>query len=133
MASTVSFAPVKKAVEKVIADTKVHVLKDFEKFVASKVDEESYESLKELFAEYNSDLAKLVVKLEDEVVGGKGKRKNKKGGDGEEKEKKALSPYNIFIRDTIMKLKTENPAMKGQELMKAATQAWTAHKAAGKV
>ena len=119
---TVSFSGVKKSVEKVILDVKSKVLTEFETYVKENVDEESFEAMKELFAGYKTQLSSLAVKLEEESTGKTSKR-GKKGSCAVPKEKKALSPYNIFIKETIESLKKNNPEMKGQELMKKATEA----------
>lgn len=130
MASTqvsVSFGPVKKAVEKLVVEAKTKVVLDFEQFIQSKVDEETFDSLKDLFDEYKDTMSKLVVKLDDDPVSKKGKRK----GGGQEPSvhvKKALSPYNIFIKNKIKELKVQFPDMKGQQLMKTATEAWSKEK-----
>jgi hypothetical protein len=125
VALTVSFTGVKKAVEKIVIEAKSKLLDDFEIFVKSKVDEESYDSLKELFDEYKDKLSKLAVKIEEEPSNTKTKKGRKAPlKDGEVPAKKALSPYNIFIQEKIREFKLSNPDMKGQELMKKATQAW---------
>ena len=128
----VSFSGVKKSVEKVVLDVKTKVIDEFETYVKENVDEESFEALKELFAGFKNNLSTLSLKLDEDVQTKKGSRKSKKASDGTVKEKKALSPYNIFIKETIESLKKNNPEMKGQELMKKATEAWKVHKASGK-
>jgi len=128
MSISVSYVAVKKAVEKVVLDVKTKVITEFDAYVKEHVDEESYESMKELFTGFQTQLTNMSVKLDDEVASAKTTKKGKRGA-GPAKEKKALSPYNIFIKETIEALKKSNPDMKGQELMKKATEAWKARKA----
>jgi hypothetical protein len=45
-----------------------------------------------------------------------------------EKKPKAPSKYNIFIGETVKKLKTENPSTSGKDLFKQAVEAWKKQK-----
>jgi hypothetical protein len=132
MSTTVSinYSAVKKSVEKLVLDVKSKVIAEFDTYVKVHVDEESYESLKELFEGFQTQLSSMNLKLEEEMGASKtatGKKGSKKSPT-EPKPKKALSAYNIFIKETIEGLKKSNPEMKGQELMKAATEAWKKQK-----
>ena len=136
--ATVRYIGVKKAVEKVVLDVKSKVIVEFDAYVKEHVDEESYEAMKELFEGFQKQLAALVLKLDETdpataKASAGSQKKGQKVATSEPKPKKALSPYNIFIKETIESIKRDHPEMKGQELMKAATEAWKAKKAAATV
>ena len=54
----------------------------------------------------------------------KGSKKKKTAG-----EKKEPSPYNLFIKDEIQKIKQENPDVDRKQLMSLAAARWKDHKA----
>lgn len=84
-------------------------------FLATKI--EFDDDMKELFEEF-----KTALKEEHKATAKGGKRG--KNADGTEKKKRAPTPYNLFIKDEITRMKKENPALSGKELMTAATAAW---------
>jgi len=97
--------------------------------MASKV-EKVVETFKNSLDYENEYSAKEYVKyLEDaykEVYGGKGKKKV--SGD-KTVEKKPPSPYNIFIKEEIAKIKAEGlPDVDPKDFMKIAAGRWKEHK-----
>lgn len=62
------------------------------------------------------------------TVGAKGKGKGASKGTGEEKKKRALSPYNIYIKNKMLELKQAGHT---GNLMKLAVEAYNKDKANG--
>jgi SpoVK/Ycf46/Vps4 family AAA+-type ATPase len=56
-------------------------------------------------------------------------RKAKVSEDGVVRPKKALSPYNIFMKDKMAELKRDHPEMTGKEKFKIVAEEWNAKKA----
>jgi len=115
------FGGLKNAIHKEVTKVKFEVVEDMERFFLEQIGsnecergcENERERVRELFAKYRE-------------------RSFERGCENIEvcelRVKKKLSPYNMFIRDAIQELKKSNPDMKGQELMKRATEAWVAQK-----
>lgn len=125
-----SFAKVNAAVAEVIAATKVAVYEKMRAFLEEKLDEESLEAMRELFDEFKTTLD---ADIEEEKKEAKAVTKGKNGkaaktGDGEPKVKKAPSAYNIFVGETIKKVRAENPGLSAKEAMGMMKELWAKHK-----
>ena len=101
-------------IDNIVVRVKTQTVIDLERYLYNRVDHDVYNSMSGLFSDY-------LELLQD------------RGGRGTPDKKKILSPYNLFIRDAIHRIKANNPSMKGQDLMRKATESWLAHKASSKV
>jgi len=102
----------RKGIDSVVVGLRVQTVIDLERYLENHLEKEVYVTLKELLNQYLDII--------------------KSGRTGSDK-KKVLSPYNLFIRDAIHRIKSNHPDMKGQDLMRKATEAWLAHKASSKI
>jgi len=94
-------------VDSIVTGLRIDVVTDLEHYISRHVSEDCFDELKLLFSKYRDCIKS-------------GRSVNKK---------RILSPYNLFIRDAIHRIKMDNPSMKGQDLMRKATESWLAHKA----
>jgi hypothetical protein len=92
-------------------------------FLGTKI--EIDDDLKELFEEFKTSLKEEYKATAKTATAAARKGKN---ADGSEKKKRAPTAFNLFVKDEISRLKQENPAMTGKELMSAATAAWKKRK-----
>lgn len=74
------------------------------------------------------ELNAIVKDVYMEIYKEKKPRKNKVNEDGTVKPPKALSPYNIFMKEKMAELKREHPEMTGKEKFKIVAEEWNAQK-----
>jgi len=105
-----SLTAINRAVNSIIADAKTKFLDDIKEFILSNLDEESAESMKELFDKFQEKLPEPV--------------KEKK-----ERTKRAPSEYNKFVGEKMRELKAADSTLSGKEAMQQAMKMWKEHKA----
>lgn len=72
---------------------------------------------------------KLITTAYKEAAKKTSKKSNKSGkGTGTEVVKREPTKYNIFVKEEILKLKTENPEKQYKDLMKMAADRWNENK-----
>ena len=72
---------------------------------------------------------KLITAAYKEAANKTSKRSSKSGkGTGTEVVKREPTKYNIFVKEEILKLKTENPDKQYKDLMKMAADRWNENK-----
>ena len=69
------------------------------------------------------------VSSENEEKPKKKRVKRERDADGNIIKKRAPSAYNLFVKDKIAEVKTENPALNSKEAFKMAIEAWNKQKA----
>lgn len=104
-----------KALQTLAEEVALSTVDKLAEFLATKI--EFDDDMKEVFEEFKNS-------LKDEYKALAKPSKKGKNADGTDKKKREPTAYNLFIRDEITRLKKENPAMAGKELMSAATTAW---------
>ena len=92
------------------------IINDF----TSNVDKNTEYSLK--------DLLSILTTSYKSINTTKSKKKSTTNG-GEVVVKKAPSAYNLFVKDEISRIRSENTSVNPKDLMKLAAENWKAHKA----
>ena len=101
-----SYPLVNAAVSKIVYDTQVNTLKDFQKFLSTKID------ISDMDAEFSEFLSTLKP------------IKTKVSSDEESKTKRQPTLFNLFVKDKMALLKVDHVDKNAKEILSMASEAW---------